>query len=58
MRLLKEVNGGPVEGGGEEDEEEACTLDDIFVNVGVRSSVSGGLGWLLEHSAAPATWPS
>ncbi len=38
--------------------QEACTLDHIFVNVGVRSSVSGGLGWLLEHSAAPATWPS
>ncbi len=44
--------------GGTFRRQEACTLDHIFVNVGVRSSISGGLGWLLEHSDAPATWPS
>jgi hypothetical protein len=37
--------------------QEACTLNHIFVNVGVRSSVSGELGWLLEHFVAPTTWP-
>jgi hypothetical protein len=40
--------------------QEAWSLhfDHVFVNVVLRSFVSWGLGWLLEHFAAPTTWPS